>query len=150
MIRLFITSFFTFFALTASLYADEQEDIQAIQQVLEEHYEAWNNHDAQKLASLYADDGDLRTPWNDIGKNQQQIEKIFASEMSGRSKNAHIEKSIKSIRIIKPGVAFVDVESVITGMQGEAQGKYPTLKHHVAFLLVKKDGKWQILSGRPF
>lgn len=136
-------------AATSAMSA-EQDEKDAITKVIEAHYDAWNRHNAKEMAALYAEDGDLRTPWNEIGKNRQEVEAVYNSEFAKKTKNAHVDDSIKSIRIVKPDIAFVDVESTITGMQTSNEKKYPDLHHHVIFLLVKREGKWQILAGRPF
>jgi hypothetical protein len=55
-----------------------------------------------------------------------------------------------SIQLIKPNLAFVDLDSIITGMQTLEKNKYLPLHHHVVFLLVKREGHWKILVGRPY
>jgi uncharacterized protein (TIGR02246 family) len=121
-----------------------------IRAVIEGHYNAWNQHDAKKMAELYASDGDLLTTFNESGKNRNEVEKILAEEQNTKMKNAHIDHKIKTIRMIKPDIAFVDVQSDIKGMETIDKKKYMPLHHHVVFVLVQRDGKWQILIGRPF
>lgn len=121
-----------------------------VKQVIDAYYTAWNQHDAKKMASYYASDGDLRSPWNEFGKDRKEVEAIFASEHAKQLKDAHIDHSVKSIRMIKPNIAFVDVESTIAGMEAADKNQYSTLHHHVVYVLVNRDGKWQILIGRPF
>jgi uncharacterized protein (TIGR02246 family) len=126
---------------------NQEEQIRAI---IDDHYTFWNQHDSKKMAELYASDGDLLTIFNEWGKNKKEIEKIYADEQNTKMKNAHIEHEIQSIRMIKPNIAFVDVESNIVGMETLDKKKYMPLHHHVVFLLVDRDNKWQILVGRPF
>jgi uncharacterized protein (TIGR02246 family) len=132
----------------AESFPPSQEE--KIRAVLESHYTAWNQHDPKKMANLYAPDGDLRTVFNEWAKNRNEIEKIYADEQNTKLKNAHIHHKIKSIRMVKPDIAFVDVESDIEGMETLDKKKYMPLHHHVIFVLVQKDGQWQILIGRPF
>lgn len=127
-----------------------QDDEKGIRALFEEHYNAWNQHDAKKMADLYASDGDLRTSGNRKGKDHDEIEAIFLDQHSHQMREAHIEGSIDSIQLVKPDVAFVDGESTVTGMQTLEKNKFPRLHHHVVFLLVKRDGQWKILVGRPF
>lgn len=138
------------FTTSVTAQSFPQNDNNEIKTVIDTYYDAWNNHDAKKMAATYSSDGDLRTLWNEYGNNSEEIEKLFVSEQSKVMKNAHIEKTIKTIRMIKPNIAFVDVESTIKGMQSNAEKQYPQLHHHVVYVLVKRDGKWQILIGRPF
>jgi uncharacterized protein (TIGR02246 family) len=125
------------------------DDEKEIRGVIDNYYNAWNQHDAKKMAGYYAIDGDLRTPWNEIGQGRQEVEKVYASEMNKQMKDAQIEKSVKSIRMVKPTIAFVDVESTITHNQSVQKHNMP-FHHHVVYVLVKRDDQWQILIGRPF
>jgi len=129
--------------------ATPADDLQ-IRQVLDGYYEAWNRHDTQAMAKFYAPDGDLRTPWNEIGKNRKEVAEIYAKEHANQMKDARIEKNLKSIRMIKPDFAFVDVESTITGMNEAGEERDSPLHHHVVYVLARRDGNWQILIGRPF
>lgn len=142
-----LSMLFASLGFAAPLQSDQEEQIRAL---LEAHYAAWNQHNPKKLAELYAPDGDLRTVFNEWGKNRGEIEKIFGNEQNSKMKDAHINHEIKSIRMIKPDIAFVDVESDIQNMETLDKEKYMPLHHHVVYVLVKKDGVWQILIGRPF
>lgn len=121
-----------------------------IRAVIEDHYTLWNQHDPKKMADLYAPDGELLTIFNEWGKNRDEVEKIFAKEQDTKMKNAHIDHKILTIRMIKPDIAFVDVKSDIQDMETLDKKKYMPLHHHVVYVLVQRDGKWQILIGRPF
>lgn len=136
------------FHVTAQTFPQNENN--EIKKVIESYYAAWNKHDAKAMAALYAKDGDIRMPWNEYGTNREQIEGIFADEQAKKMKNAHIEEAIKTIRMVKPDIAFVDVESTIKGMQSNNQQQFPHMHHHVVYVLVKREGKWEILIGRPF
>jgi uncharacterized protein (TIGR02246 family) len=125
-----------------------QNDEDAIRNVIEEHYKAWNQHDVKKMAELYANDGDIRTPWNQVAKNRSEIEAMYRSELP-KNNNAHIAYTIQSIRMIKPNIAFAEVASTISGMQTQDKSHYLPFHHRVVYVLVKR-GSWQILIGRPF
>jgi len=126
-----------------------QDDEKAIRDVFEAHYDAWNDHDAKKMALLYASDGDLRTTRNKEGKNQKEIEEVLVDLHSQNMKDAQVEGVIKSIQLVKPDIAFIDGESTITGIQSSNKNT-SRLHHHVVFVLVKREGQWKILIGRPF
>src|ERR1700722_20098034 len=101
---------FTSLGFAASFPPDQEKQIRSI---IEEHYSAWNQHDPKKMADLYASDGELQglsTLW---GRNRSEVEKIYADEQNTKMKNAHIAHDIKSIMMIKPDIAFVDVETDI-------------------------------------
>ncbi|MBA2727917.1 MAG: SgcJ/EcaC family oxidoreductase [Parachlamydiaceae bacterium] len=127
-----------------------RDDEKGVRALLEAHYNAWNKHDTETMADLYTPDGDLRTTENKIGKNPKEIKAILSDQHSHLMKDAHIEGVIKSIQLIKPDVVFVDAESTITGMKALDKHNNSRLHHHVVFVLVKREGQWKILIGRPF
>ncbi len=135
------------FGYTESFPPEQEKQIRAI---LEYHYAAWNEHDPIKMAEIYATDGDLRSLTNEWAKNRNEVEKLYTVLQNTKMKHAHINYEIKSIKMIKPDVAFVDVESEIKNMETTQEKKYPPLHHDGIFVLVQRDGKWQILIGRPF
>jgi uncharacterized protein (TIGR02246 family) len=63
-----------------------QDDEKAIRSLFKEHFNAWNQHDAKKMADLYASDGDLRTIENKEGKNHNEIEAILSDQHSRQMK----------------------------------------------------------------
>lgn len=132
----------------AESFPPDQE--KQIRTVIEDHYTFWNKHDPAKMAELYAFDGDLRTIFNERANNRKEVEKIFADEQNTKMKDAQIKYEIQSIKMIKPNIAFIDVESDIKGIETLDQKKYMPIHHHVVYVLVLRDGKWQILIGRPF
>lgn len=149
-LTLTISCFLTILCTYAIGQDVQQDDESAIKDLMQKYYEAWNAHDAKKLALLYAEDGDIRTPWNTVGKNRKEVEEIFASQFNKSMKNSHAGGSSPSIRMLKPNLAFVDLESTITGMGSPQMGQYAPMHHHVAFILIKKNGKWEVLISRPF
>ncbi len=148
---IFISFFLLLLQLPSQAVAQPilQDQANEINRVIDGYYDAWNQHDTKKMAEFYAADGDLRTPWNEIGKNRKERSDLCVRTCQAM-KNAHIDKSVNSIRMINPNLAFVDVESSIKGMQASDEKQYSPLHHHVIFLLIEREGKWQILIGRPF
>lgn len=136
------------FNFQAYAQTDQQNDDTQIKQIIDAYYEAWNQHDAKKIATFYASDGDVRTPWNEIGTNRKEVEAVYAHEFKRYTKNANIKASLKSIKMIKPGLAFLDVETTITGIPTDTTSI--PFHHHVVYVLQKNNGKWQILISRPF
>lgn len=126
------------------------DDENAIRTLIEVHYNAWNQHDAKKMADLYTEDGDLRTTSNKHGKNQKEIKTVLTDLHAHQMKDTQAESAIKSIQLIKPDIAFVDGESTITGIPTLEKNKFSRVHHHVVYVVVKQGGQWKILIGRPF
>jgi uncharacterized protein (TIGR02246 family) len=128
----------------------QQDEERAIKKVIEGYYTAANSHDPKKMAEFFAVDGDMRTSWDEIANNRQEIENIFAFHHAKLMKNAHVEASITFLRQVKPNIAFIDVDTITSGMTTQVKTQYAPMHHHVIFLLVKREGSWQILEARPF
>lgn len=110
---------------------------------------AWNKHDVQALADLWADDGNLITPWTDEYTGKKEIEAHFAKEHTDNMKNSQIALKVEHVRLIDSDIAFVDADMTLSGMILAGESAAP-LHDHAVFLLVKKDGGWKILIARPY
>lgn len=111
----------------------------------------WNKHDAQAMASHWAADGDVINPWGKWAIGRGNVQKLFNQEVqSGWFNKSISEQDIDSIRFVSPDVAIIDVSATVTGtfnIQGRESGP---LAHHVLYVAVKKDGKWQLTAARPY
>jgi uncharacterized protein (TIGR02246 family) len=119
------------------------------QTIAHEFESAWNKHDTQTLTNLWAEDGNLMNPWTDEYSGKKEIGQHFAQEHADTMKNSQIALSVQNVRFIDPETAFVDAEMTLTGMTFGGETVAP-LRDHAVFLMVKRDGKWQILIARPY
>lgn len=129
---------FSLFATQGFAETFPPEEENQIKSVINSFYDDANKHEPKKMAEFFTTDGDIRTPWSDRGTNRDEVEKILTTEFTGMMKNAHFENNIQSIRMVKPDVAFVDMDSVIKGMETNASTQYAPTHHHVIFVLVKR------------
>ena len=49
-----------------------------------------------------------------------------------------------------PDVAVVDATANLSGIRGSDGAAAPDYPHHVAWVFVKKDGKWMAAAARPY
>lgn len=111
--------------------------------------EAWNQHDSKTLASFWADDGDLLSPWSGVISGRKAIEEHFAEEQLDKLKDSKLQLTLQNVRMIDPDVAFLDADFTISGMTVGGVKADPFHDHGI-FLLVKRDGKWQVLIARAY
>jgi uncharacterized protein (TIGR02246 family) len=124
----------------------QQEEFQKIANDFES---AWNQHNPQAFTNLWAEDGNLISPWGGEFTGRKEIEQHFAEEHGDSMKNSEMNISVRNVRFIDPEVAFVDADITLSGMTVGGEKADP-LHDHAIFLVVKRDGKWQILVARPY
>jgi uncharacterized protein (TIGR02246 family) len=159
MLKNIIYSFFLLLVLSAcqkeakvdpNPTALDSNDIQVIKGIINEYVEAYNKHDARKMASLWAPDGDLLSAWGDLAISRGDVEKLIQKQVAGNLRNAKIEESIEYIKLISPNVALVDVNRVITGAERESVGQLPPYLNHAFYVFIKNNGKWEIIAFRVY
>jgi uncharacterized protein (TIGR02246 family) len=121
-----------------------------IQNLVVDFVSAWNRHDAKALAAFWAQDGDL-IPLAEVNviRGREAIEQYFEEAERDRLKDAYLKLSVQNIHMIDPETAFVDADFTISGLKVAGVESVP-IHDHAIYLLVKQDGKWQILIARPY
>lgn len=114
-----------------------------------EFQSAWNKNDPQAFSNLWAEDADLITPWEKGINGKKEIEQHFISDHADTMKDTQMKLVVQSVTLIDPETAFMDADMILTGMIVGGEKADP-FHDHVVFLLVKRDGNWKILIGRPY
>ncbi len=142
--------FFSALALLLfSSFEQPSSDAQDIQSIAPGFAAAWSRHDAKALAAYWATDGDLLSPWTELIKGREEIEKHFADEFLDKMRDSTLQLTINNVRMIDPETALLDSDFVISGMSIGGVKADP-FSDHAIFLLVKREGKWLILDARPY
>lgn len=114
----------------------------AIRQCIEAYTNAYNAHDAQALADLWAEDAEyLNQETGETLQGRATIAAMFQT-MFDEGDADHLEVAVKSIRLITPDVALEDGEATLVSADGEGSHSTYTAVH------VKKDGAWHLTSVR--
>ena len=101
------------------------------------------------MASAWAEDGDLITPWGRACKGRSQVLQNFREEQEGPMKRSNHQMKIGSIRFAANDVAIVDADCAISGASGPDGEAMPAMNPHVTMMLSKAGGDWKILAARP-
>lgn len=130
--------------------AAEQQERQEIEARIGEFTDAWNRHDAEQLSALWAEDGDLINPFGRRAMGRDEVRQLMADEHAGVMKQSNYEMKVDSMRMVGD-VALVDLDATLTGIRDpESDAELPPLKLHAFVVMTKQDGKWMILSARPY
>jgi uncharacterized protein (TIGR02246 family) len=120
-------------------------DEAAVNAVLRAFEEAWNRHDMDSLANLFADDADFV---NVVGKRwlgRAAIKEAHVATHTTIFRNSHLVVGDTSVRFPKPDVAVARSRWDLTGHTTPAGLAAPPRKGFVTNVLVKSKGKWQIV-----
>ncbi len=137
------------FACSSKPTAKPQEI--SVQDLLKCFVTAWNRHDAGAMAALWAEDGDLITPWGLWGKGKATVGMIFEKEQAGFFAASTIKQDVNNVRPIGEDGVWVDATSTITGVATPDGNESPPLVQHVVYLVIRQpDGQWRIANARPY
>jgi uncharacterized protein (TIGR02246 family) len=112
---------------------------------------AWNKHDATEMASFWAPEGDLINPFGRVAKGRAAVQKLFADEHAGMTKDSHFQVKVSGMRFLADGaVAVTDWDVTVTNMKGEDGATIPSKEFRGTFVMQKTKGVWLIEAGRPY
>jgi uncharacterized protein (TIGR02246 family) len=122
-------------------------DEEAVNAVVRAFEEAWNRHDMDSLANLFADDADfVNVRGRRLGR--AAIKEAHVASHTRIFKNSHLVIGETSVRFLKPDVAVARSRWDLTGHTTPAGQAAPPRKGFVTNVLVKSKGKWQIVVAQ--
>lgn len=108
--------------------------------------EAWNRHDAEGMASVFSERGDVINPMGAVAKGRPQIFKLFQGEQAGALKQSKMATTCEPPRFLAAGVAEVDCDFTLEGAIGP---QAPAALHGHSTQIAVRDGeRWSIASLR--
>jgi uncharacterized protein (TIGR02246 family) len=125
------------FAATLSVGAQQKPtpDEQAVRAVLARFYEGWNEHNADKMVSAYAEDIDPIDVFGEWQKGRATLRDELARLHAGPLRTSQKTYKIEKIRFLKPDVAVAHVSS--HSINGDNIGTY---------VMEKQKGNWLTVS----
>lgn len=109
---------------------------------------AWNIHDMNALASLFAENAEFVNPMGRWASGRQAIEAEHTQRHSTIFQTSTMTADTMHIKFISPDVAVAHVQWTLTGMQlpnGVASQPFSGI---TSFVSRRSDGRWQIESGQ--
>jgi uncharacterized protein (TIGR02246 family) len=133
---------------TAAQIADR--DARALAQAFQS---AWNGHDAQALAGLFAESADYVGADERTIVGRDEIQKtILHRNSKDATKEATSSVSVLSVRILRPDVMIADWSIVVRGLRSLDGAVSPPETQRATVVMTKESGVWTISSmrsGRP-
>lgn len=122
-------------AVSAGAQPKSPPEEQAVRAVLARFYDGWNEHDADKMVSAYAEDIDHINVFGEWQKGRATVRDELARLHAGPLRSSQKTYRIEKIRFLKPDVAVVQASS--HSINGDNIGTY---------VLEKQNGNWLTVS----
>jgi uncharacterized protein (TIGR02246 family) len=139
-----------FFCMAERVHGQAVEDRGAIEALVQSEAEAWNRGDAEAFAAHFAEDGSFT---NVIGRQLygreafiEQHKRIFSTIYKG----SHNAFSIGKIKFLRPDVAVVDIDGILSGASQLPPGLKPledgAMHVKLQEVMTKESGAWMIAA----
>jgi uncharacterized protein (TIGR02246 family) len=105
---------------------------------------AWNRHDAQVLAAVFAEDADFTNVFGMIAKGRVGIEALHAPLFKTIFKDSTLIVTETRVRFIRPDVASVDVKWSMTGARDPLGNPWPEREGLLNWIATKYGDTWLV------
>lgn len=133
----------------AAVHAAEPKPEEAVKKTIDTFVAAWNKHDSQAMAAVWAEDGDLINPFGEVAKGRAEVERVLQKEHTGPMKDTSFAAAVDAIRFVKPDVAVVDWKTSLDRMRSPDGALLGTHVQRVTVVLKQDKGKWWFWAARP-
>jgi uncharacterized protein (TIGR02246 family) len=123
-------------------------DEQAVTAVVRAFEEAWNRHDMDSFANLFADDADFVNVRGSRWIGRTAIQDAHAATHATIFKKSRLRMKETSVRFLKPDVAVARSLWDLTGHTTPAGDVAPPRKGILTNVLTKEKGRWQIVVSQ--
>lgn len=121
-----------------------------VQAVLHHFTSAWDRHDPERLASLWADDGVLNHPWGWRAVGRDAVRELLAQEHLSTMAQSSLQLLGVSVDQVRSDVAVVDIEGVLHDVRAP-HGRLYDLTHHLSAVMTRAgQGEWHIQTMSAF
>ncbi|HYQ82371.1 MAG TPA: SgcJ/EcaC family oxidoreductase [Anaeromyxobacteraceae bacterium] len=110
--------------------------------------EAWNRHDMEAFASLFAEHADFVNVIGLHWRGREEIRRAHAEIHATRMKSSHLAILSTSVRALRPDVALVHATWELVGDTGLEGRPLPPRRGVLSFLATKDGGRWAIEAAQ--
>lgn len=121
---------------------------QQVESVVRAFGEAWNRHDMESLARLFAPDADFVNPVGLWWRGREKIKQAHVATHATLFKCSHVTFGDVAIRFIRPDVAVTRTSWTMTGHISPLGEALPKRQGLLVNLLAYDDGEWKIVDSQ--
>ena len=120
----------------------------AIRKRYEEFVAAFNKHDTEAMAAMYAVQGDHWEPDGSAAEGRPAVAKMFAEEHATGFKDATIDLKIDAVWMITPNVALVNGTYAVNNVRDAQGNEIAIRKGNLTSVMLLEDGQWWVAASR--
>jgi uncharacterized protein (TIGR02246 family) len=122
------------------------EGERAIRALVGEFRAAWNVHDAARVAAVFAEDADFTNYRGEGAHGRVGVRAFHSKVFAGIFKDSEVTVDEIVVRMVRDGIAAVDVRWSMTGARTEDGKLRPPRRGLMNLLVTRSDGRdWRIL-----
>ena len=106
--------------------------------------DAWNRHDAQALAGLFAEESDFTDAWGVRAEGRSGVEEYYVPLFETTFRESRLMFEDVRIRFVRPDIAAVDVKWEMTGATDPAGNPRQPRKGLMNLIMAKEPHGWEI------
>ena len=118
-----------------------------LERTLARFCDAWNRHDANALAALWSEDGELHHPWGTRSVGRAAVHEALASEHMGIMADSRLEIERVDVRGDE-NTLLADIDGMLTAVRAPT-GRTYDLEHRMTAMFVRTGEEWQIRTMSP-
>jgi len=119
-----------------------------VRELYERFTEAWNRHDPEALAALYAIDGDHTEPDGNHVDGRAAVALLFKRQHDTVFKHTRLLLQIADIWFMTSEVALVDGGYAISGIRTPDGEELPERRGRLTAVVLFENGQWLIAASR--
>jgi uncharacterized protein (TIGR02246 family) len=119
-----------------------------VRQMYEDLADAWNRHDVQALAAMWAIDGDHLEPDGTRAKGRDAVTKLFRRQHDTVFKETSLDMNIEDVWFHGDNLAIVDGTYALAGARTPNGTELPTRRGHFTAVLLYEEGRWWVAASR--
>ena len=119
---------------------------QAIAALLDQFTDAWNRHDGQAIAGLFAEDGDFVNVIGRWAQGRPAIEVVMVRNHQTIFRESRLAQTDLVVRFPRPEVAVVHATWELTGERNQADVLLPPRRGIITLLLTQATRGWEITA----
>lgn len=121
---------------------------QPVEQVVRAFGEAWNRHDMDAFAALFAEQAEFVNVVGLWWKGREEIKRAHIATHATLFKDSQLAIAEVAVRFVKPDVAIARARWQLTGHRAPSGAALPVRKGVLVNLVVHADGRWRIVDSQ--
>lgn len=124
------------------------ENEKQIRLLYEEFETGWNLHDPDKVADMWALDGDHQEPDGRSAKGREEVRMLLTKQHERVFKDTVLDLSIKSVWFVSRNIALIDGTYSLAGIIDPEGKQLPARDGHLTSVLIFEKDRWWIAASR--